>query len=549
MGQHQGQAAECDPEFVFSILIPVRDRFEELSHCLDGLSLQKEAPKFEVLVIDDGSVNRFQDTKSRPFDLTIIQQAALGIAAARNFGLEQSRGINALFIDSDCRPSSSLLHDLSIELERCQESVAFQLELKSPHESIVWAVEDLRLSAVQEVARCGGSFIRYANTSGFVLRRKYFEGKTEVFELGVRRGEDTLLLAALLKLGKPPRFLPGAEVWHCPDLSTWAYIWKHLSIGFYTTQARRELLSISGGIMTSGQRRSVLAAIIQKSKGIKNRSIVILVFGICYGLERVGRLVGFFLAMKKGRIGVLSTHVDRINSRELIARLTNSAKRGQAFSATYLHAWSLVVAKQNRPFGRELDEFDLVYADGYGVVFALFFSRLKRISKVTANEYYLDLFREAELRRLKVALIGSEEGVARVSAEKLNALFPDLAIIGCLSGFADSETSHAFVLKMKAKGVQLMIVGMGQPRQEVWVNRNKDVLANCSFLCVGALMEIIAGNIPETHRWVRRLGLEWLQRLLLNPSRTWRRYLFGLPFLAFLILRDVVSSRNDRDVV
>jgi N-acetylglucosaminyldiphosphoundecaprenol N-acetyl-beta-D-mannosaminyltransferase len=69
------------------------------------------------------------------------------------------------------------------------------------------------------------------------------------------------------------------------------------------------------------------------------------------------------------------------------------------------------------------------------------------------------------------------------------------------------------------------MVGMGMPRQEVWVLENREDIDARALFCCGALMDYVAGEIPTPPRWIGRLGFEWLYRLLSEPSRLWRRYL------------------------
>ena len=83
----------------------------------------------------------------------------------------------------------------------------------------------------------------------------------------------------------------------------------------------------------------------------------------------------------------------------------------------------------------------------------------------------------------------------------------------------------------------VLMVGMGMPRQEIWIEENlKDIFATAIFCC-GGLMDLVAGEIPTPPRWLGPLGLEWLFRLFSQPVRTWRRYLLEPWFIFFRVTK------------
>jgi N-acetylglucosaminyldiphosphoundecaprenol N-acetyl-beta-D-mannosaminyltransferase len=85
--------------------------------------------------------------------------------------------------------------------------------------------------------------------------------------------------------------------------------------------------------------------------------------------------------------------------------------------------------------------------------------------------------------------------------------------------------NQAVLAEVKAYAPDVLMIGMGMPRQEIWILENqKDIDARTVFCC-GALMDYVAGEIPTPPRWIGHLGFEWLYRLLSEPARLWQRYL------------------------
>jgi N-acetylglucosaminyldiphosphoundecaprenol N-acetyl-beta-D-mannosaminyltransferase len=166
----------------------------------------------------------------------------------------------------------------------------------------------------------------------------------------------------------------------------------------------------------------------------------------------------------------------------------------------------------------------------------MFLTRLRRISKVTANDFAVVLFQEAANRGLKIALVGSEEGVAHAVALQMQQRFPVLEIVFCSTGYLDHEQEASVLGQLKRLDPHIVVVGRGQPLQERWVEHCRRILPNTSFLCVGGLFDYLSGKVKQTPTWIRRIGFEWLHRFLHHPHY-WYMYVLGIPLLYWHILK------------
>lgn len=110
-----------------------------------------------------------------------------------------------------------------------------------------------------------------------------------------------------------------------------------------------------------------------------------------------------------------------------------------------------------------LGGFDLCYADGIGVVLALMLTRLRRVRKVTANNFFHDLCTEAERRGLSFAFIGARSGIAQQLADTLHRRFPALSIPVVRCGFLNPSEEAQVVGELRAEQVRIVILGRGQP--------------------------------------------------------------------------------------
>ena len=201
----------------FSIIIAVYNDWTALDLCLHSLRQQTDGPDFEVIVVDDGS-NAPASEKIRRWErelpLNIVGQSHAGISAARNRGIRISNGSMLLFVDADSRLQAHCLAALESTAVASPDHSCFQLRLVGDCSSLVGRTEHLRLAALQNHLLQPNGCIRYLNTAGFAIRRPSVPIEKGLFEPVALRGEDTMLLATLMRRGELPFFAANAVVQH-----------------------------------------------------------------------------------------------------------------------------------------------------------------------------------------------------------------------------------------------------------------------------------------------------------------------------------------------
>jgi len=166
---------------------------------------------------------------------------------------------------------------------------------------------------------------------------------------------------------------------------------------------------------------------------------------------------------------------------------------------------------------------------------------------------YMDLLpliaEEATKRGWRIFYLGSKPGVAEKAARTLRKQYPGLQISthhGHFDTNPTGEVNRSLLAKINDYDPHILMVGMGMPRQEIWVLENRDHLTAHSIFCCGALMDYVAGEIPTPPRWLGPLGLEWLFRLLSEPARLWRRYLIEPWYVLSHMSREFLRIRHPR---
>jgi glycosyltransferase involved in cell wall biosynthesis len=236
------RAEELLPEL--SIVIAVYNDWSALDSCLASIAEQDNNPHSEVVVIDDGSAEaapaNIQQWANR-LPLTIVRKTHAGVAAARNQGIRESKGDTLLFVDADCRLDIHCLARLISAIAQSPQTDYFQLRLSGSRSTLVGRAEELRLLTFQEHALQPDGRIRYLNTAGFALRRARTDAVAGLFDPLAVRGEDTLLLADLMRRGELPVFVSNAIVQHDVSMSLLACLRKDIRSAYLEGRTYRRI--------------------------------------------------------------------------------------------------------------------------------------------------------------------------------------------------------------------------------------------------------------------------------------------------------------------
>jgi N-acetylglucosaminyldiphosphoundecaprenol N-acetyl-beta-D-mannosaminyltransferase len=169
-----------------------------------------------------------------------------------------------------------------------------------------------------------------------------------------------------------------------------------------------------------------------------------------------------------------------------------------------------------------------IHVDGMGIVLLAKATGVEvdRSSRVTYVDWIPLLMKRAIARNWRVYYLGSKPGVADKGLAILRDRFPGLNMEVAHGYFDQEDEENVAVLeKIHAFSPDVLMVGMGMPRQECWIVDNLDRLGPVVLLPCGASIDYVAGEIPTPPRWAGRCGLEWLYRLVAEPDRLWKRYL------------------------
>lgn len=207
-------------------------------------------------------------------------------------------------------------------------------------------------------------------------------------------------------------------------------------------------------------------------------------------------------------------------------------------------------ASLDAEFGAVCRDVDLAVIDGQ--ILRMLVSALwwRRAEKVSGSDFLPEFCRvSGGDDDVRVFLLGAGPGVADRARSTLNARAGREIVVGAHSPsfnlLQDDDESVRIIEMIRASGADTLAVGLGAPKQEVWLARWRDQMPEVRrLIAVGATLDFEAGRVRRSPRWMSRLGLEWFFRLCLEPRRLWRRYLVEGPQVI-----GAIASRRAREVL
>ena len=242
------------------------------------------------------------------------------------------------------------------------------------------------------------------------------------------------------------------------------------------------------------------------------------------------------------RINICGVEIDRYNFDEVLERIVNHAVAGR--SPAYVvtpNAMHILSLQKDAPFREIYRQAFLVVPDGVSLLWSAKFLNTPLNGRVNGTDLFEQLCAIAAAKELKVFLLGGRPGAADTAKQILATRHQGLEIVGTYCppyGFEAQSAELALInAKIKAANPDLLFVGLGAPKQEKWIAANYQELGVPISVGIGVSFELVANMVSRAPVWMQKTGLEWLFRLIVEPTRLWKRYVIGNPLFILLVLK------------
>ncbi len=220
--------------------------------------------------------------------------------------------------------------------------------------------------------------------------------------------------------------------------------------------------------------------------------------------------------MKKDILGVM---VDSVTMDEAVAQISEYLDTNDAHIVVTPNAEIIKVCAENKEFCDTVNKASFIAPDGVGVLYAAKVLGTPIKEKVAGCDLGYNLLFEAAKKGKGVFFFGSKPGVAETAAEKLKEKVANLIVSGTRDGYFKPEDTDDIIKQINDSGASMLWVCLGAPKQENWMAENKDKLNVGVMLGLGGSLDVYAGNVKRAPKFMIKMKLEWLYRLIKEPWR------------------------------
>jgi len=242
---------------------------------------------------------------------------------------------------------------------------------------------------------------------------------------------------------------------------------------------------------------------------------------------------------KLERFEVLEVGIDPLTPATATQAITSLITEKRKGYVVFCTVSSILSARDNPEVARAIAGAELVTPDGMPLVWLGRRRSPRRVERVYGPDFMLEFF-AATGRQFNHYFYGGQPGVVEAAVERLRARFPDLQVAGYSTPPREASgmvSDREAIRQINESRADIVWVGLGHPKQDLWMSTNDEHLQPPVLAAVGAAFDFHAGRKKEAPEWMKKSGLQWLHRLGSEPSRLWRRYLIGnSKFLLFLML-------------
>ena len=240
------------------------------------------------------------------------------------------------------------------------------------------------------------------------------------------------------------------------------------------------------------------------------------------------------------RIEVLGVEFDNLNMDEAAAKAMELMERRSSSYVVTPNPEIVWMCRDNAALKEAVEAADLVVPDGIGVIYGAKILGTPLKERVPGIDLGTRLFAAVKEKGKTLYLLGAKPGIAEKAAENISEQFPGIKICGTADGYFKDDAP--VIDKINAAAPDLLLVCLGAPKQEIWMRNNADKLNVGLMMGLGGVLDVFAGTVQRAPESWQKLGLEWLYRLLKQPSRIKR--MIKLPVFVFAAIWQRIRGKK-----
>ncbi|MFP4697079.1 MAG: WecB/TagA/CpsF family glycosyltransferase [Eubacteriales bacterium] len=237
------------------------------------------------------------------------------------------------------------------------------------------------------------------------------------------------------------------------------------------------------------------------------------------------------------RVKILNVYFHKVSMKEAVNKVINILDNENNNSKMVFtpNPEIVMIAQKQKRLIDVLNNGDLVVPDGIGIVKAAKLLNNPVPERVAGYDLVQGVFEKISKTNKTVYFFGAAPGIVDSAKKIMETKYPGLKIVGTVDGYFDKQREEQIVEDINKVKPDLLLVGLGAPKQEYWIYNNRSRLKVKLCIGVGGSFDVMSGNIKRAPKWMIKLNLEWFYRLIKQPTRIKR--MIQLPLFIFKVKR------------
>jgi len=238
------------------------------------------------------------------------------------------------------------------------------------------------------------------------------------------------------------------------------------------------------------------------------------------------------------RIKICDIPVDSLTMQETIGLIDNAIRERRPLHHVVINAAKVVNAQKDTELKQSIVNCDIINADGQAIVWASRFLNRSLPERVAGIDIMANLVKLAAEKNYRIFFLGAKEEVVTKVVETYEKAYGKAIIAGYRNGYFKKEEEQQIAQQIADSGASILFVAMSSPKKEIFLNTYKDLIKTPFIMGVGGSFDVVSGLVKRAPRWMQKTGLEWFYRVIQEPKRMWKRYLFGNSEFIYLVLKE-----------
>ncbi|WP_462221243.1 WecB/TagA/CpsF family glycosyltransferase [Ferruginibacter sp.] len=238
------------------------------------------------------------------------------------------------------------------------------------------------------------------------------------------------------------------------------------------------------------------------------------------------------------RISICNIPVDALTMQQTIALIDKAIEEHRPVHHVVINAAKVVNAQKDEALKESIVSCDIINADGQAIVWAANFLNRPLPERVAGIDLMDNLVKLAAEKKYGIFFLGAKEDVVKDVVNVYTEKYGKEIIAGYRNGYFTKDDELEIAKQIAESGASILFVAMSSPKKEIFLNTYKHLIKMPFIMGVGGSFDVVSGLVKRAPVWMQKWGLEWFYRVMQEPGRMWKRYLFGNSEFIYLVLKE-----------